>query len=272
MAYAAKLRMRTIYRVLCEAAELHGRAPALIQPHTEEGRRTCQTLTWNQYRQAAEEIACGLRSLGVARGEVVILDSETRLEFYLADVGAMTNGSVAAALYPSYPPSELVRTIESTGARVAFAENPKTLESLRAAPIRQWILLTGTAEGAISLDQLRETGREAMRRDSGLLARIQSEYTPEDPAILYLTSGATGDPKRVIVTHAALVSNLDMGPQVLPLTPRDATVAFLPSAHIAQRVVAELLPMIGGMPVTFAETWMSDSYSSSASPKSRLRR
>ena len=57
-----------------------------------------------------------------------------------------------------------------------------------------------------------------------------------------------------LVTHQAVVSNIDMGPAVLPLGPEDSTVAFLPSAHIAQRVVIELLPLRCGMPVKFAES------------------
>jgi len=50
------------------------------------------------------------------------------------------------------------------------------------------------------------------------------------------------------------VSNILMGPAVLPLSPEDSTVAFLPSAHIAQRVVIEFLPMLSGCPVTFSES------------------
>ena len=57
-----------------------------------------------------------------------------------------------------------------------------------------------------------------------------------------------------LVTHHAIVSNIDMGPAALPMGPDDATVAFLPSAHIAQRVVMEFLPMRCGMPVTFSES------------------
>src|SRR5258706_491564 len=127
---------RTVFRVLEEAAEQHGSAPALNQPYTENGKRKYHTLSWIEHRKAAEEIA----------------------------------------------------------------------------------------------------------RDPNLLARIKSEVRPTDDAILYLTSGATGEPKMVMVTHRALVSNIDAGPVVLPLTPQDRTVAFLPSAHIAQRVVVELLP------------------------------
>jgi long-chain acyl-CoA synthetase len=241
------VRSRTLYQVLAEAACAHGDAPALIQPGE-------PVYSWNQYRRAVDEIAAGLRALGIGKGEIVALNSETRLEFYLADLGVIANGSVSAALYPSYPPKDLVRTMESAGACAAFVEDPKTLETLRQARVRHWILLTGRAEGALALDDLREMGRKALQLDPAMMERLSSELEPSDPAVLYLTSGATGEPKMALVTHHAIVSNIDMGPVALPLGPEDSTVAFLPSAHIAQRVVMEFLPIRCGMPVTFAES------------------
>ena len=225
---------RTVFRVLEEAAELHGSAPALHQPYTENGKRLLRTVSWAEYRTAAEEIAAGLRTLGIRKGDVVALDSETRLEFYLADLGIMANGSIAAALYPAYPPKEIVVTIQACDAKAVFVEDPKTLERLKEAPVANWILLTGEAPGAITLDQLRQRGREAIARDPGLLTAIRTEVQPSDNAILYLTSGATGEPKMVMVSHRALVANIDMGPEVFPMGPGDRTVAFLPSAHIAR--------------------------------------
>lgn len=128
---------RTVFRVLEEAAEVYGYAPALHQPYTENGKRKVRTLSWVAYRAAAEEIAAGLRTLGIRKGNVVALDSETRLEFYLADLGIMANGSIAAALYPSYPPKELVRTIQACDAKALFAEDPKTLESAQGFARRE---------------------------------------------------------------------------------------------------------------------------------------
>jgi long-chain acyl-CoA synthetase len=246
---------RTLYQVLEETTRLHGAAPALRQPigHGNEGYLT---YSWNDYKQAADEIAAGLHALGIAKGDVVALDSETRLEFYLADLGILANGSIAAALYPSYPPKDLIRTIESVAARAVFVEDAKIFETLRTATARHWILLTGEAEGALSLAALRELGRRATADNPQLLATLRAQLTPADPAILYLTSGATGEPKMALVTHAAIVANIDMGPTVLPLGPKDSTVAFLPSAHIAQRVVIEMFPLRWGMPVTFFESLM----------------
>ena len=243
---------RTLYQVLEETAARYGDKPALRQPVP--GRNDYTVCSWNGWKLAAGEIAAGLRSLGLSKGDIVALSSETRLEFYLADLGIMAAGCISAALYPSYPTKDLVHTLEAAGAKAALVEDPAMLAALRDAPLGHWFLLTGHAEGVPTLEDLREMGRAAMARDPELLPRLLAETQPSDPAVLYLTSGATGEPKMALVTHQAITSNLDMGPHVLPIGPDDATVAFLPSAHIAQRVVMEFLPMRCGMPVTFSES------------------
>jgi long-chain acyl-CoA synthetase len=247
---------RTIYSVLDEAAQKFGNAQALHQPI---GKRKYQSYTWPEYKRAAEEIACGLRRLGIGKGDVVALYSETRAEFYLADLGVLSNGSIAAALYTTYPLPEQVANLRAIDAKAVFVENPKTLDALLATagdlplPVR-WILLTGEARNAVTLDQLRAKGREALTEDRKAFEKIRDDVGPEDPGVLYLTSGATGEPKMALVTHAALVANIDMGPAALPLTPKDCTIAFLPSAHIAQRIVLELLPIRMGYTVWFSES------------------
>jgi long-chain acyl-CoA synthetase len=229
--------IQTVPQLLRNAAQQFGDRLALRQPHGKEVR----TWTWSEYLQAAEEIAAGLRALGLRNGEHAAICSETRAEFYLADQGILASGSVSGALYPSYPPEELIRILRNADAKILFVEDPKMFAKLKDAPVEKIVLLTGEAPGALSLAELRRHGRFA------------AEVAPEDNAILYLTSGATGDPKMVMVTHGALVANINMGPAVLPLTPDDITVAFLPSAHIAQRVVVELLPILSGSAVSFTE-------------------
>jgi long-chain acyl-CoA synthetase len=247
---------RTIYTVLEETARTYGKAPALHQPNGKGGYRT---YSWLEYQRAAEEIACGLRRIEIWKGDVVALHSETRAEFYLADLGVLANGSIAAALYTSYPAADQVSNLRSSHAKAVFIEDPKSMHALIAAggpSLAQlhWILLTGEAEGALTLDQLRAEGRRALDKDAHAFDKIRAEVRADDPAVLYLTSGATGEPKMGLVTHAALTANVDMGPRVLPLTPSDSTIAFLPSAHIAQRVVIELLPIRMGVPVWFSES------------------
>ena len=246
---------RNVYQLLDQCATRFGDAVALRQPHVRDGRRDYIRCTWNAYRRAAEEIAVGLRGLGVAKGDVVALVSETRMEFYWADLGIMAAGAVAAALYASYPAADQVRTLAASHARVGFAEDGETLVALRHSPVEQWIVMHGDAPaGSLTIDDLRAIGRRAMAKDPTLIERITAAVEPRDPAILYMTSGATGEPKMALVSHGALLANLAMGPEVLPIGPHDRTVAFLPSAHISQRVVFELLPLVDGMPVTFSES------------------
>src|SRR5260370_355368 len=247
---------RTIYSVLEATAQAHGNAPALYQPI---GKGKYQTYSWTDYRQAAQEIACGLRGLGFKKGDIIALHAETRAEFYPAELGIMANGSSAAALYTSYPLPDQIGNLRSSDAKAIFVEDPKSMRALKAAsgepglPV-QWILLTGDAENTLTLEQLRADGRRALAEDSQAFEKIRSEVSQQDMAILYLTSGATGEPKMGLVSHAALVANLDMGPVALPLYPSDSTISFLPSAHIAQRVVIQLLPMRMGVPVWFSES------------------
>ncbi len=247
---------RTMYAVLEEAAQRHGNSPALYQPI---GKGKYQTYSWSDYKCAVQEIACGLRSLGIAKGDVVALHVETRAEFYLADLGIMANGSIAAALYTTYPLPDQIGNLRASDARAVFVEDPKSMQALIDAagqpplPVR-WILLAGQAENALTLDGLRAEGRKSLADDSQAFERIRAEVRTEDNAILYLTSGATGEPKMGLTTHAALVANVDMGPVALGLSPSDCTISFLPSAHIAQRVVIELLPIGMGVPVWFSES------------------
>ncbi len=245
-----------MYVVLEEAAKAFGDAVALHQP---TGKGHYNTHTWNEYKRAAEEIACGLRELGIGKGDTVALHSETRAEFYLADLGVLSNGSIAAALYTTYPFSDQAKNIRSSHAKAVIMEDPKSMRALLDAAGDtltglHWILLTGEAKGAITLEGLRAKGRASLERDPHAFDNIRAEVSAEDPAVLYLTSGATGEPKMGLVTHAALASNIDMGPQILALGPQDCTIGFLPSAHIAQRVVIEFLPIRMGIPVWFSES------------------
>jgi len=245
-----------MHAVLEQTARTYPDAPALHQPI---GQGKYESYTWTEYERAAREIACGLRRLGIGKGDVVALHAETRAEFYLADLGILANGSIAAALYTSYPMHEQIGNLRASDARAVFVEDPKSLRGLIAAAgdpglAVHWLLLTGEAEGALTLDQLRTEGRTLLAEDAHTFDKIGAEFGPDDPAILYLTSGATGEPKMGMVTHAALTNNIDMGPQVLPLSPDDCTISFLPSAHIAQRLVIELLPIRMGVPVWFSES------------------
>jgi long-chain acyl-CoA synthetase len=246
---------RTVYDVLEQTASRYANRPALQQPL---GGGKYRAWTWREYCDTVRQIAVGLREIGVAKGDIVALQSETRAEFYLADMGVMATGGIAAALYTSLPFGDQAGTLRAAGARLVFVENVKAMRALESAagdaPLDvRWILLTGTSEGVSTLEQIRASGEQKLSDDPSAFDSFRSEVGPSDIAVLYMTSGATGEPKMGLVTHNALVSNIDMAPAVLPLRPDDVTIAFLPSAHIAQRVVVQLVPLRQGSEVWFSE-------------------
>jgi len=245
---------RTVYRMLRAAAETWGSRPALFQP---VGKGEYRRWTWKEYLWTAERIAAGLHAAGVRKGDIVGLASETRAEFYLADLGVMTAGAVAAAVYTSLPPAEQVKTLLACQPRAVFAESPRTLRALDQAGLAGLqaprFLLSGEDPTAVSLDDLVDSGARVIAADPAFIERLQNGISPQDPAILYLTSGATGEPKMGLVSHNAVLANCECGPPVLPLGEDDSTLAFLPSAHITQRLVMELLMIRMGVPVWFSE-------------------
>lgn len=246
---------RTVYNMLAATADFLGSAAALHQP---QGDGVYKSWTWIEYREAVEEIAAGLHSLSIGMGDICAIASETRAEFYLADVGIMTNGSISAAVYTSLPAADQVKTLKAAEPKAIFVESPKMLQTLQDAGMSEIpakrILFTGQAENAITLDELRQLGAEALIDDPRLLDRIREGVTPESPAILYLTSGATGEPKMGLVAHNAILANCEMGTKVLPLSPSDSTLIFLPSAHITQRLALELFLIRLGLVAWFSES------------------
>lgn len=241
--------------MLEETAARYAEKPALQQPI---GGGKYRTYTWGEFRDRVQWIAVGLSTIGVQIGDMVALQSETRAEFYFADLGVMAAGAISAALYTSLPFAEQAHALRFCEARVAMVENPKAMHGLQtalgsASADLQWILLTGSAEGVVTLDELIENGQRKIAVDPQAFERIRASFDDQALAVLYMTSGATGEPKMGLVTHCALVSNIDMTPAVLPVTVDDCTVAFLPSAHIAQRVAVELMPVRTGSCVWFSE-------------------
>src|SRR5258707_4815219 len=111
MVALSRMKPRTVFSVLEATASAHPHGVALQQPL---GGGKYRAWTWREYRDQVQQIAVGLRTIGIAKGEIVALQSETRAEFYLADLGVMTAGAIAAALYTSLPFADQARTLKAS--------------------------------------------------------------------------------------------------------------------------------------------------------------
>ncbi|MFE1233347.1 AMP-dependent synthetase/ligase [Streptomyces sp. NPDC058745] len=194
-------------------------------------------LTWSQYADRVASVAAALRGLGVRRDEPVALMLTNRPEFHVADCAALHLGAVPFSLYNSLPADQVHELLRSTAARVVVTER-RFLPVLRAActdtAVRSLVSVDGS-EGAAADGVLSLTEAEALAPAPVDLLAALDDVRPDAVITLIHTSGTTGRPKAVEITHRAMLSQLSGTQRVLEVTGEDSHLSFLPAAHIADR-------------------------------------
>lgn len=220
-------------------------------------------LAWAEYGSAVEEIAAGLVGCGTQPGDRVGLLSFNRLEWHLADVGTLSAGGVTVPVYQTSSAEQVEYILGHAGARICFVENlaelAKILERRDALPELVRVVVFDDTDLAqddfvVSLAQLRAEGREHLRAEPRAVDERADAISPDDLATIVYTSGTTGPPKGAMITHANIVATVDAITTVVPISPADRFLSFLPLSHIAERTVSHFGQIVSG-----GETWFARS-------------
>jgi long-chain acyl-CoA synthetase len=205
-----------------------------------------QTLTWRDYAAQVRKAAAGLAALGVRRGDTVSLMMANRIEFYPLEVGAQHLGAASFSAYNTSSPEQLAHVFGNAGTKVVTCE-AQYVDRIRAsrAPIENIVCIDGAPAGTMSLEELNAVGSPDFDFESTWRA-----VRPGDVATLIYTSGTTGDPKGVEMTHANLLFEAFGVEGVLGIEFGDRLISFLPSAHIADRLLGLYLQEVFGTQVT----------------------
>jgi long-subunit acyl-CoA synthetase (AMP-forming) len=209
-----------------------------------------QTLTWRELAAQVAKVAAGLAGLGVRRGDTVSLMMANRIEFYPLEVGAQHLGATSFSVYNTAPAEQLTHLFDNAGTKVVMCEE-QYVDRVRAsgASIEHIVCVDGSPPGTISIEQLYAAAHDDFDFESTWRA-VQSD----DIVTLIYTSGTTGNPKGVEMTHANLLFEADALNAVLPSQFGDRVTSYLPTAHIADRVMG-----LYGLEVTGTEvTVVSD--------------
>ena len=204
-----------------------------------------QSLTWLQVRHRVLEVAAGFAALGLAPGERVALMLPNRSEHVLADLGAVHAGGLGVTLYATLAPEQIGYVAADCDARIAVLDGAGELARWRPVleqlpGIKKIIVRDPAACPAgdryMTWDGLVALGRERFAAEPGQIMARVAAITPDDPLALLYTSGTTGNPKGVLLTHRNILYQMAAADAMGLIIPRVRWVSYLPLAHIAERM------------------------------------
>ena len=246
----------TICGLLAQTAAAAGGDPAF----SDEAGDGWQTLTWAQARQQVLELAAGFAALGLAPGERVALMLPNRTEHVLADLGAVHAGGLGVTIYATLAPEQIAFVAGDCDARIAVVDGAGELARwqpmLSQLPGLRTVIVRDAAacpagEQYLTWDAFAALGKQRYAENPGAVAGRVAAITADDPVALLYTSGTTGNPKGVLLTHRNVGYELACA-QGMGLIPDKARwVSYLPLAHIAERMFSIYLPIHAGTHVHF---------------------
>ena len=194
-------------------------------------------------------VSGGLQALGMKRGDRAAILSETRMEWSVCDYACICTGVLDVPIYSTLTGPQVAYILENSDASLVFASTPDQAEKVGAASREigrdiQIVVFDASGslpEGALAWEDFLEKGREfdAEVEDESFRA-MALEAEPDGLATLLYTSGTTGNPKGVMLTHNNLWSNVTAARRMLPRKEGDTALVFLPLSHVLQRMVSYL--------------------------------
>ncbi|HEU5474677.1 MAG TPA: AMP-dependent synthetase/ligase [Actinophytocola sp.] len=212
------------------------------------------TYSWSRLRAEVAAFAHGLAGLGLGSGDRMLIMMSKRPEHWIADLAAMHLGALSCTTYDTLSAEQVRYVARHSAAPVIVAEGADALGRLLPViddlpALRRVIVIDEEAKPAgddrfVSYEEVWEGGAARREELAAEFERLTDAIRPELPLCMIYTSGTTGDPKGVVLTHANVVYQAVMFDETDPVTiehPR--SVAYLPLAHIAERILGIYLPI-----------------------------
>jgi len=220
-----------------------------------------QDLSWSDYRDQVYACSAALVESGIQAGDRVGLLGENRVEWLIADLAILTAGAVTVSPHSSLSARQVHYQMRDADVRWLFVSSAAQLEKVRHVrgelpALEGVVVFDGAAAGAdvVSWDEFLGRGRKALRGAESELSKRAKALGPGDLATIMYTSGTTGDPKGVMLTHGNLLSNVESCLESEPPGPDDVRLCWLPLSHIYARTVDHYERLFAGQVLCLAES------------------
>jgi long-chain acyl-CoA synthetase len=200
---------------------------------------------WPEYFSDIEVFGAGLLALGVQPQERVAIMANTRYEWSVADHAAMGVHAIVISVYQNNTPSDVAYILNDSESSVLIFENESLLrvwhEIESKCPHVKHIILMDPPKNPVGKNvytwtQIEDKGRETLKKNPTIFTDLCQLQRMTDTATLLYTSGTTGLPKGVVITHIQIISEISEAFTIFGVDDTDVSLTFLPYAHILGRI------------------------------------
>jgi long-chain acyl-CoA synthetase len=227
-----------------------------------------QTWTWGQLRVEVRAFAIGLRKLGLRRGDAVAIIGDNRPRLYATFAAVQSLGAIAVPIYQDSVAEEMAYVLDHAEVKFAVAQNQEQVDKVISIADRLPRLHTVFYEeerglagydhtNLYSFQQVQELGRRELAENAGAAGWWLDEIAKgqgADVSVMLYTSGTTGRPKGVMLTHENIVVSAQNGNKFDNFTPDDTLLAYLPMAWVGDHIFSYGQAFAGAMCVHCPES------------------
>ncbi|MGD2126770.1 MAG: AMP-binding protein [Desulfobacteraceae bacterium] len=254
----------TFPQILSRQAERLGSEKIAIR---EKAYGIWQTYTWEDYFDYTKRVALGLISLGLKRGENVGLILDNHPEWLFAELGVQSAGGITIPLFTSAVAKELGYGLNRVEAVYVFAQDQEQVDKLLEirddiSHVRRLIYVDPTGmrnyrgdPWLISFGELLALGEALDNEQPELYGKALQEGKPDDVALMLMTSGTTGLPKLVMLSHENFNEMARKWLESAPIGIGDNWISITPTAWIVDQLWGVGITLSGGMAMNFPETF-----------------
>lgn len=212
------------------------------------------------YRELGENVkalALILDSWGIKHGDRVAIMSDNREEWIMADLSAVSIGLISVPIYPTLSPKQVGELLNHSNPRVLYISTSELLEKVGASGYKfeKIVIFDKFQDKGIEwIQDVISRGKEILQQDSGRFDQLMEKVIGKDLACINYTSGTTGVPKGVMLSHENFVRDVDNSVKIIQIYAEDVFLSFLPLSHVLERMGGYYVPMILGATIGFAES------------------
>ena len=202
------------------------------------------------------DVSSGLLALGLKKNDVVAIMANNRPEWNFVDYGAQQAAMPTTPIFPTIGVEDLKFILNHSEAKIIFISDRSIYQKLvsmeNELPYLKFVFSFNEIEGVKNFSELITLGKE--NQDQAKIDQIKAEVSENDLFTILYTSGTTGHPKGVMISHKGIISNVKACRDLAPFEPHWRALSFLPLNHVYERVINTLY-FYHGVSVYYAENF-----------------